>query len=168
MKKYPEHYRRWQSMKQRCCNPRAQFYYCYGARGIYVCEEWKVFKAFQEWCLKTFEPGKSLDRVNNDGPYPPSNCRWATPSEQQKNARFTKIKRLTLQKTKEKFLSAAKKKYGDPITRKEKFCPRCGHSFPLGLFYACKDAPDGRAGYCKKCSVAVRKMYRARLKNQLR
>ena len=79
-------YRTWKAMRQRCMNPRAKNYRHYGGRGITVCERWNTFTNF----LADMGPkpkGRSIDRINNDGNYEPSNCRWATPKEQAKNTR---------------------------------------------------------------------------------
>lgn len=74
----------WSSMWSRCTNPKSDSYRRYGARGITVCARWRSYKNF----IADMGPrpeGKTLDRIDNDGNYEPSNCRWATLSEQQKN-----------------------------------------------------------------------------------
>lgn len=82
-------YKAWDSMKYRCYNPNAQQYHNYGARGIIVCDEWrKSFKSFQTWALNNgWKQGFSLDRINNDGNYEPSNCRWTDNVTQGRNRR---------------------------------------------------------------------------------
>lgn len=79
-------YNTWQLMKHRCCDPKNNRYYRYGARGITVCERWlKSFEAFlSDMGLKP-TPQHSIDRINSDGNYEPTNCRWATRSEQRRN-----------------------------------------------------------------------------------
>lgn len=80
-------YRIWWAMIQRCRNESNGSWPLYGGRGISVCPQWQAsFETFlRDMGVKP--PGRSLDRVNNDGPYSPSNCRWATPKEQSHNSR---------------------------------------------------------------------------------
>lgn len=82
----------WANTIERCYNPDAQSYYWYGARGIQMCERWQQdVAAF----IKDMGPpptlNHSVERINNDGNYEPSNCRWATAEEQNNNTRRTKL-----------------------------------------------------------------------------
>lgn len=80
-------YKAWASMKQRCLNLSAVDYPKYGGRGIKICERWLA--SFSNF-LEDMGPRPlrhSLDRVNNDGDYEPSNCRWSTHREQNANSR---------------------------------------------------------------------------------
>jgi hypothetical protein len=79
-------YTSWRNMKQRCTNENHDEYHRYGGRGIYVCPEWRSsFQRFVEDMGKRPE-GKTLDRYPDpDGPYTPTNCRWATPEQQVQN-----------------------------------------------------------------------------------
>jgi hypothetical protein len=76
----------WATMIQRCTNPNASSWQWYGARGISVCDRWRFFENFLE-DLGEPPTGTSIERVNNDGNYEPSNCRWATSTEQAANKR---------------------------------------------------------------------------------
>jgi hypothetical protein len=79
----------WNGMKQRCCNPKTRNYYLYGGRGITVCEEWRdSYERFREWALSNgYADNLTIDRVNPNGNYEPTNCRWATVKEQNNNKR---------------------------------------------------------------------------------
>lgn len=78
-------YSSWRSMLFRCSNPNARNYDRYGGKGIKVCPEWVSFKTFLKDMGPKPSPKHSLDRKDNTGNYEPSNCCWATWSEQNHN-----------------------------------------------------------------------------------
>lgn len=90
-------YKTWRNMISRCENKNDHAYKNYGARGIYVCEEWHDINSFIS-DMGDRPEGASLDRINNDGPYSPQNCRWATNAQQSRNRRFAKLDMETAQK----------------------------------------------------------------------
>lgn len=81
------------SMLERCYNPVRRSYKNYGARGVSVCEEWlNSFQTFIDWGeANGYKKGLHLDRINNDGNYEPSNCRFVTPRENCRNTSRTII-----------------------------------------------------------------------------
>lgn len=73
-------YSLWKDIKKRCYNPNFKFYNYYGGRGIHVCDEWLHNpNAFIEWSINNgYREGLQIDRIENDGPYAPTNCRFVT------------------------------------------------------------------------------------------
>lgn len=83
-------YHQWASMKDRCKNPNNRNYKHYGGRGITYHPEWERWENFKAWMLSSgYEDGLTLERINVDGNYEPSNCCWITKSEQTNNTRRT-------------------------------------------------------------------------------
>jgi hypothetical protein len=81
-------YDRWAGMIARCENPNSSGWHNYGGRGITVCPRWREsFQAFYDDMAAGFREALTLDRINVNGNYEPSNCRWATPYEQARNTR---------------------------------------------------------------------------------
>lgn len=82
----------WVSMKQRCFNPNAQEYKNYGGRGITVTSEWLKWQTFKAWAESNgYEKGLSIERVNVNGNYEPSNCKWIPLPMQAFNKRSNKV-----------------------------------------------------------------------------
>jgi len=86
-------YNSWIGMRQRCHYIKDKYYYNYGGRGIKVCTRWlKSFENFRDDMFPTWQQGLQLDRIDVNGNYEPSNCRWVTSSQNNKNTRRKAIK----------------------------------------------------------------------------
>lgn len=121
-------FKSWQCMIQRCTNPKTDGYHYYGGRGIRVCERWLAKGGFINFLadMGSRPEGVTLDRINCDGDYEPSNCRWATPLDQMRNRR--------------PFFSNEKKTH----------CPK-GHPY-IGYNVISKKESDGRPKrQCRQC-----------------
>lgn len=146
---YKPFYYRWRAMRSRCMSKACPEYVRYGGRGIFVCEEWQDFKVFQDWCYETFEEGKSIDRIDNDGPYAPWNCRWATPSEQQANVRDKRAPgRLAGLVLAREVKTRAALASADLPT---KTCSLCLQDLPRAAFAKRSERPCGLQSRCRKC-----------------
>lgn len=106
-------YKTWLTMRQRCNNPNDSHYPRYGGRGIGVCSRWESFQSFYD-DMGERPKGRSIDRIDADGDYTPSNCRWSDPKEQANNRRNTKY--LTLN-GETKALGVWAEETGQPIGR---------------------------------------------------
>lgn len=85
-------YHTWCKMKERCYNPNIEHYDKYGGRGITICDEWKSsFESFRDWAYSSGydetldRKQQSIDRIDVNGNYEPSNCRWISHKEQSRN-----------------------------------------------------------------------------------
>ena len=83
-------YNSWRAMRKRCVNPNEENYKWYGGRGISVCSEWMT--SFQNFYSDMGErpEGMTLDRIDPDGNYEPSNCRWSDYKTQTRNRRMNR------------------------------------------------------------------------------
>lgn len=87
-------YNVWKGMKQRCFNSNHKSFKYYGGRGIVVCDEWKNdFQAFYDWAMENgYEEGLTIDRIEAEGNYEPSNCEWVTQKQNNSHRRLGRNK----------------------------------------------------------------------------
>lgn len=131
-------YNTWNLMKQRCYNIKSESYKDYGERGIRICDEWlKDVNCFILWSdNNNWKKGLQIDRINNNGNYEPSNCRWTTTKVQTRNYRRNRIvtifgETMTLVEAIEKHSYI---KYGVVLARLDKL----GWSLYKSLFHPIK------------------------------
>ncbi len=109
-------YEIWKNMHRRCYSPKSSRYSSYGGRGIVVCNRWHKFENFRDDMYSDYlensrkfgERKTTIDRIDNDGNYELSNCRWSAPKQQARNRRtshfyFIKSQKFTLPEIAEKF-----------------------------------------------------------------
>lgn len=127
----------WTNIIQRCNNKNNPRYKDYGERGIKVCDRWLDVKNFIDDMYPTYEQGLTVERINNDGNYEPSNCRWATLKEQSINKRLYKNNKTGFRGVS---LNATNKKYSSYITINKK-------RIHLGYFNTAIDAAKAYNNY---------------------
>lgn len=82
----------WTGINSRCATHASKGHPHYSGRGIKVCQEWHAYEPFAAWAKANgYAEGLQIDRIDNDGPYSPENCRWVTPAENSRNRRTNKM-----------------------------------------------------------------------------
>lgn len=141
---HSKEYRCWRSMRSRCEDPTQDSYKYYGGRGITVCKRWSSFQSFLEDMGRAPGLRYTLDRVDPDGNYEPTNCRWATKQEQALNRRKDRWGMNKL------CVSRGNTKLGNCVNI----------SFPP-VVTCCKDAPCIKECYALKHAYALYKNVKA-------
>lgn len=143
-------HKRYHCFIRRCYDENHIYYKYYGGRGITVCDEWRQsFENFKIWALNNgYDPNLTLDRINNDGPYSPDNCRWTSRKIQAENRRM-------------------RKNTVTDIINKTRKCYKCGIIKSLDDFYKCNSRYLGYGAICKTCSnLKSKKYYNEKIKTK--
>lgn len=138
--RYSRLYNIWTQVTQRCTNKNNTRYDQYGGRGITVCEEWMDFKVFAKWARKNgYEDNLSIDRIDVDGNYQPSNCKWSTDTEQQRNKRNSRYIIINgTKKTVAEWSEISEIPYKTLLRRLNKGCKEENLLAPVGTIYEYK------------------------------
>jgi hypothetical protein len=175
-------YRSWHAMRQRCSNPKSIGYPYYGGRGIRVCKRWQKFENFFADMGDRPTPKHTIDRINVNGDYEPSNCRWALSKEQAQNttqnvrlsyggetlilsewSRRTGIRPHVIGYRLRHGWSAARA-LGFEVEAKNtdglKNCPICNVRKKPEEFGPNRSSRDGLQGYCKPCRCEYKRQLR--------
>ena len=89
---YRRIYQIWRGMLHRCEFPTDVNYHIYGGKGIKICDEWHDWRVFRDWAFANgYRDDLTIDRIDSDGNYEPSNCRWTTPQIQANNTSRNKM-----------------------------------------------------------------------------
>ena len=127
-------YEIWRKMHYRCESEKHPAYEHYGGRGIKVCDTWRSFVYFAMWAIQNgYDETLTLERIDTDGNYEPSNCRWATKKEQANNKQSGQHVRTTDGRAKSYSIRQRNNKWeyrieGERINGKRHQITKCGFS----------------------------------------
>ncbi len=138
-------YNTWKNMISRCEDPTSKHYNRYGGRGITVCDKWKTFKAYNEWFQKTNIPGLTMERMDNNGNYEPSNIEWKTRAHQAQNTTLLRTNNTTGYRGVKTQRRSSKKK-GDEVNYIANICVNM-KQIHLGIFKEPREAAIARDKY---------------------
>ncbi len=141
-------YNTWRNMMRRCEDPTAEHYNRYGGRGITVCEEWRTFEAYNEWFQETNIPGLTMERMNNEKNYEPSNVKWKDMAHQAQNTTLLRTNNSTGYRGVKTQRRSSKKK-GNEMKYIASICVNMKEKH-LGIFNTLREAAICRDKYIRK------------------
>ena len=84
-------YKVWCNMKERCYRRNHHNYRWYGAKGVKICDDWLNYPRFRRWAVDSgYAPGLVIDRIDSDGDYKPTNCRWVLSEDNQPRRKLSR------------------------------------------------------------------------------